>query len=67
MTDEALAAKAETDGLTPTTRTPRLALLRPTVNDLDELFQMYSDPRLAEADPLIAHPSIAYTESALER
>ena len=65
--DEGLTAKAETNGLAPPTRTPRLALLRPTVNNLDELFQMYSDPRLAEADPLIAHPSIAYTENALNR
>jgi [ribosomal protein S5]-alanine N-acetyltransferase len=28
---------------------------------------MYSDPRLAEADPLLAHPSIEHTEKVLRR
>jgi [ribosomal protein S5]-alanine N-acetyltransferase len=31
------------------------------------MYQMYSDPRLAEADPLIAHTSVAHTVTVLER
>ena len=67
VTDETLGAKAVTDRFIPPTGSPRLALLSPTVNNLDELYQMYSDPRLAEADPLIAHPSIAHTKNVLKR
>ncbi|WP_294567258.1 GNAT family N-acetyltransferase [uncultured Arthrobacter sp.] len=45
----------------------RLALFRPTPDDADELFEMYSDPRLAEADPMLAHPSIEHTRAVLQR
>ncbi len=48
-------------------RSGRLALCRPTPDDADELFEMYSDPRLAEADPVLAHPSIAHTKAVLQR
>jgi RimJ/RimL family protein N-acetyltransferase len=48
------------------TQSGRLALCIPTADDADELFQMYSDPRLSEADPLLAHTSIAYTKTVLE-
>ena len=50
-----------------TVRTGRLALCRPALGDADELFDMYSDPRLAEGDPVIAHPSITHTRAVLER
>ncbi len=49
------------------TRSGRLALCRPAPGDADELFEMYSDPRLAEADPMLAHPSIKYTRTVLQR
>ncbi|WP_159616563.1 GNAT family N-acetyltransferase [Arthrobacter zhaoguopingii] len=49
------------------TRSGRLALCRPTPDDADELFEMYSDPRLAEADPMLAHPSITHTRTVLQR
>jgi len=45
----------------------KLALCIPTPGDVHELFEMYSDPRLAEADPLIAHTSIEHTEAVLRR
>jgi [ribosomal protein S5]-alanine N-acetyltransferase len=48
-------------------RSGRLALCIPTPGDVHELFEMYSDPRVAEADPLLAHPSIEHTEAVLRR
>lgn len=48
-------------------RSGRLALCIPALGDVHELFEMYSDPRLAEGDPLIAHPSIEHTEAVLRR
>ncbi len=48
-------------------RSGRLALCRPTPDDADELYEMYSDPRLAAADPIIAHPSITHTRTVLQR
>jgi ribosomal-protein-alanine N-acetyltransferase len=49
------------------TRSGRLALWKPVPGDADELFQMYSDPRLSEADPLIGHTSMAHTVTVLQR
>jgi RimJ/RimL family protein N-acetyltransferase len=51
----------------PERTTRRLALFTPAPGDLDELFAMYSDPRLAEADPLIHHASRDRTEALLAR
>ena len=48
-------------------RTARLSLRRPTAADVAELFSMYADPRVWQDDPLLRHPSIARTESAVER
>ncbi|MDN3482940.1 GNAT family N-acetyltransferase [Arthrobacter sp. APC 3897] len=45
----------------------RLILRRPVPGDLDGLFRMYSDPRLIECDPTLAHSSIAHTQAVLER
>lgn len=51
------------------TNTPsgRLVLRRPVSSDADELFRMYSDTRLIECDPMLAHPSIAHTQTILQR
>jgi RimJ/RimL family protein N-acetyltransferase len=63
--DAQIDARPDTQGAR--TRSGRLALCMPTPDDADELFEMYSDPRLAEADPMLAHPSIEYTRTVLQR
>ncbi|MHA7294333.1 GNAT family N-acetyltransferase [Arthrobacter sp. HLT1-21] len=49
------------------TSSGRLALRRPVLSDADELFRMYSDTRLIECDPMLAHPSITHTQTVLQR
>ncbi|MCJ1698423.1 GNAT family N-acetyltransferase [Rathayibacter festucae] len=51
----------------PVESTERLLLQRPAETDLDDLFALYSDPRLAEGDPLLVHPSRAHTRAVLDR
>ncbi len=60
-----MAARPQKQGVQ--IRSARLVLCRPALSDADELFEMYSDPRLAEADPLLAHPSITHTKAVLQR
>ncbi|WP_341393197.1 GNAT family N-acetyltransferase [Arthrobacter sp. G119Y2] len=40
---------------------------RPVPGDADELFRMYSDPRLIACDPMLAHNSITHTQAVLQR
>ncbi|MBP2215042.1 RimJ/RimL family protein N-acetyltransferase [Arthrobacter sp. CAN_C5] len=49
------------------TSSGRLVLRRPVPSDADELFRMYSDTRLIECDPMLAHPSITHTQAVLQR
>jgi len=48
-------------------RTARLSLRRPCAADADELFLLYSDPRVWRDDPLLRHTSVAQTEARVQR
>ena len=49
------------------TTSSRLALRRPSTEDIDELFAMYCDPRTWAGDPVLRHASPAHTAAAVER
>lgn len=45
--------------------TDRLRLCRPAETDLDELSRLYTDPRIAEEDPLLLHLSADQTRAVI--
>ncbi|WP_104102331.1 GNAT family N-acetyltransferase [Arthrobacter sp. 08Y14] len=49
------------------TSSGRLALRPPVPSDVGELFRMYSDTRLIDCDPMLAHTSITHTQAVLRR
>ncbi|PPH51558.1 hypothetical protein C5C49_11795 [Rathayibacter sp. AY1E2] len=51
----------------PDETTERLRLFRPAESDLDELWRLYSDERIAAGDPLLRHGSVEQTRAVLAR
>lgn len=49
------------------TTSARLVLRRPSPEDVDELFALYSDPRVWAGDPVLRHDSPARTAATVER
>lgn len=66
MSEETPEGRASIEQVTRTS-SGRLVLRRPVPSDVDELFRMYSDTRLIEFDPMLAHSSITHTQTVLQR
>ena len=65
MSEETPEGRTNIEQVTHTS-SGRLVLRRPVPSDADELFRMYSDTRLIECDPMLAHPSITHTQTVLQ-